>query len=96
VRQGADGLGGDESILCFAPLPTLPLGVVIRQAEAAVLAPAAALRNRLVCLAVVRVALFVGFTLLSVRSVVRPVTRLTEALRRPISINYLDRNYTQT
>lgn len=70
----------DTDIMAFSPLPTLELGVAVHQPEDEALAPAFALRRRLIGLGVSFVALFVLFAGLSVRSVVHPITRLTRAV----------------
>ena len=69
-------------VLAFAPLPTLSMGIAVRQPEREALAPAIALRRRLVTLGIAFVSLFVLFAGLSVTSVVRPIKRLTHAVRR--------------
>ncbi|MCB9537637.1 MAG: ATP-binding protein [Myxococcales bacterium] len=71
-----------EEILAFAPLPTLPLGLAVFEPRATAIAPVDGWRRRLWQLAGALGVLFVGFTLLAVRSVVRPVRALTEAVRR--------------
>lgn len=70
-----------ETVLAFAPLPTVPLGISVQQPEADALAPAFALQRRLVVIGGAFVALFLLFAGLSVRSVVDPVKRLTRAVR---------------
>ena len=78
---GEDPQKRDTDVMGFAPLPSLAMGVAVLQPESEALAPAVALRKRLLVLGVTLVSLFVLFTGLSVRSVVRPVTRLTKAVR---------------
>lgn len=68
-------------VLAFAPLPTLDLGVAVREPEETALAPALDVRNRLGALGTVFSVLFLVFAGLSVRSVVQPVKRLTHAVR---------------
>jgi len=68
-------------ILAFAPLPTLDLGVAVHQPESEALAPAFALRGRLVLVGGVFGTLFLILAGWAVRSVVLPVTRLTGAVR---------------
>ncbi|GMV39536.1 MAG: hypothetical protein AMXMBFR64_12520 [Myxococcales bacterium] len=70
-----------ETVLAFAPLPSLSLGVAVQQPETDALAPAFALQRRLVVIGVSFVALFLLFAGLSVRSVVDPVKRLTREVR---------------
>lgn len=70
-----------ETVLAFAPLPTVPLGISVQQPEAEALAPAFALQKRLVVIGGAFVALFLLFAGLSVRSVVDPVKRLTREVR---------------
>lgn len=69
-------------VLAFAPLPSLELGLVVRQPEELALAPAEALRRQINSLALAFVALFLIFAGLSVHSVVRPVKRLTKAVHQ--------------
>ncbi|OFZ17776.1 MAG: hypothetical protein A2X94_04200 [Bdellovibrionales bacterium GWB1_55_8] len=81
-----DSAGGapasrESEVLAFAPLRHLPFGMAIRQPEHEALGPAFALQSRLIWLGVAFVVLFVGFTALSVHSVVSPVKRLTHAVR---------------
>ncbi len=71
-----------DEIMAFAPLPTLPIGLAVFEPRAEALAPAEGWRRRLWQLAAALGVLFVGFTLLAVRSVVRPVRALTEAVRQ--------------
>jgi len=78
--EGGDKPVKDPDILAFAPLPTLALGVAVREPEISALAPARALRGNMIALGTAGIALFVLFTWLSVRSVVSPVTRLTDAV----------------
>ena len=80
-RGGAQGTQRTTTVLAFAPLPTLGLGVAVRQPEREALRPAFVLKRRLLALGVVFVALFLLFAGLSVRSVVRPIVRLTRAVR---------------
>jgi len=68
-------------ILAFSPLPSMGLGLAVHQPESEALAPAFALRKQLFVVGLAFVALFLLFAGLSVRAVVRPVTRLTEAVR---------------
>lgn len=68
-------------VLAFAPLPHLKLGMAVRQLEGEALAPAFTLQKRLALLGSSFVVLFVFFTGLSVRSVVKPLRRLTKAVR---------------
>ena len=70
------------AVMAFAPLPKLRLGLSVVQARAIALGPAEALQTRLWTLGGALIVLFVLFNLLAVRSVVRPVARLTEAVRR--------------
>lgn len=70
-----------ETVLAFAPLPTLSLGIAVQQPEVDALEPAFALQRRLVMIGVSFVALFLLFAGLSVRSVVDPVKRLTREVR---------------
>lgn len=72
----------DTDVLAFAPLPTLDLGMLVRQPESMALAPAFALKVRMRRVGFAFMALFLLFAGLSVRSVVRPVTRLTRAVRK--------------
>lgn len=72
----------EPAVMAFASLPTLQLGLSVVQAHAIALAPAEALQRRLWTLGGALIVLFVVFNLLAVRSVVRPVTRLTSALRQ--------------
>jgi len=72
----------DTDVLAFAPLPTLDLGMLVRQPESLALAPAFALQARMRRVGFAFMALFLLFAGLSVRSVVRPVTRLTRAVRK--------------
>ena len=67
-------------VLAFAPLPTLEMGMAVFQPEKEALAPAFSLRSRLIGVVAV-VVVFLLFAGLSVRAVVRPVTRLTRAVR---------------
>lgn len=71
-----------DEIMAFAPLPTVPLGLAVFEPRAEALAPVEGWRRRLWQLAAALGVLFVGFTLLAVRSVVRPVRALTEAVRQ--------------
>lgn len=68
-------------VMAFAPFPSLELGIAVYQPEGEALAPAFALRTRLMWLGSVFISLFVIFAGLSVRSVVWPVTRLTREVR---------------
>ncbi len=72
----------DMDVLAFAPLPSLDLGLTVLQPEKRALAPALALRRRLFTAGGACIALFVMFSALAVRSVVRPIRRLTGAVRR--------------
>lgn len=78
--DASDRVTPDPEVLAFAPLPHLRLGVAVHQPEEAALAPAFALQKRLFTLGLSFLALFVLFAGLSVRSVVRPVKRLTRAV----------------
>jgi len=69
-------------MLAFAPLPTLEFGLAVRQPEKEVLKPAFALRRRMFFLGFIYITLFVLFAGLSVRAVVRPVRRLTDAVNQ--------------
>ncbi len=71
-----------DELLAFAPVPGLGLGVAVRQPEALALEPAQRTRRRLLTLTAALAGLFVLFAGLSIRSVVRPVTRLTAAVER--------------
>ncbi len=70
-----------QTVLAFAPLPTIPLGISVQQPESEALAPAFALRQRLVALGLGIVALFLLFAGLAVRSIVDPIKRLTREVR---------------
>ncbi|MCC6747936.1 MAG: HAMP domain-containing protein [Deltaproteobacteria bacterium] len=72
----------NTQVLAFAPLPTLTLGVAVHQPEADALRPAVTLRRRLMLVGAAFVSLFLLFAGLSVRGLVRPLTRLTRAVRR--------------
>ena len=71
----------EVEVLAFVPLPTLELGVALRQRESEALAPAFALERRVLLLGTTFMPLFLIFVGLSVRSVVRPLVRLTRAVR---------------
>jgi signal transduction histidine kinase len=70
----------EVEVLAFAPLPTLDLGLGVLEPESAALAPARALRSHLWQMGAALVVLFMVFTALAVRSVVRPIRRLTWAV----------------
>ena len=72
----------ERTILAFAPLPTLDLGMAVRQPEAIALDLAHALDQHMVVLGFATACLFLVFAWASVRSVVRPLARLTQAVRR--------------
>ncbi len=67
-------------VLAFAPLPTIDYGLAVQQPENEVLDPAFALRRRMFFLGFVYITLFVIFAGLSVRAVVKPIRRLTDAV----------------
>ncbi|MCA9545633.1 MAG: HAMP domain-containing protein [Myxococcales bacterium] len=69
-------------VMAFAPLPGLELGLAVLEPEHLALAPALDWRRRLWQLAAALLILFVGFTGLAVRSIVRPVRLLTDAVHR--------------
>jgi signal transduction histidine kinase len=80
-RTEDDGLPPPEvEVHAFAPLPTLALGLSVLEPESTALAPAMTLRMRLWVMGGALIVLFVGFTMLAVRSVVRPIRRLTSAV----------------
>ena len=70
----------EVEVHAFAPLPTLALGLSVLEPESTALGPAMTLRMRLWVMGGALIVLFVGFTVLAVRSVVRPVRRLTRAV----------------
>jgi len=72
----------ETDVLAFAPLPTLDLGISVRQPEATALAPAFAIRERLLWLSASLVCMFLVFTGLSVHSVVKPLLRLSRAVKQ--------------
>ncbi|OFZ17265.1 MAG: hypothetical protein A2X86_02095 [Bdellovibrionales bacterium GWA2_49_15] len=67
-------------ILAFSPLPSLKLGIAVRQLENEALAPAFSLKKKLLALGGTFVLLYLFFTALAVHSVVRPIRRLTRAV----------------
>ncbi len=71
----------EVEVLAFVPLPKLDMGVAVRQLEQEALEPAFTLQKRLFWLGFTFIPLFLAFTGLSVHSVVRPLTRLTRAVR---------------
>ena len=77
-----NGHAREMEVLAFAPLPTLSLGIAIRQPENEALAPAFVLERRLLVLGLGFIALFLVFTGLSVYSVVSPLKRLTRAVKQ--------------
>lgn len=79
--HGTGGAAREVEVLAFVPLPTLALGVALRQLEAEAMAPAFALERRVMWLGTTFMPLFLLFVGLSVRSVVRPLVRLTRAVR---------------
>jgi len=81
-ETGHDRPSRRTEVLAFAPLPTLELGVAVRQPEAEALQPAFALRRRLLTYGSLMVGMFLLFTGIAVHSVVRPLTRLTQVVRR--------------
>lgn len=81
--EGGERVRGPEAdVLAFAPLPTLPLGLGALEPESAALGPALTLRRQLWQMGSALIGLFVLFAALSVRSVVRPIRRLTQAVAR--------------
>jgi signal transduction histidine kinase len=81
VRPGGGAPARTTDIMAFAPLATLALGVVVHQPEAEALEPAISLGGHLLVFGAGFAALFVLFAGLSVYSVVKPITRLTRAVR---------------
>ena len=77
-----EGRERKTDVLAFAPMPTLELGLAVHQPESEVLTPAVALRRRMFFLGSAFIALFVLFAWLSVRAVVLPVRKLTQAVKR--------------
>ncbi|MCA9556568.1 MAG: hypothetical protein KC933_41480, partial [Myxococcales bacterium] len=72
----------EGAVVAQAPLPRFGLTLEVSQPEAVALAPARALQWRLWGLGGALILIFVLFNMLSVRSVVLPVKRLTWAVRR--------------
>ena len=70
----------ETEVLAFAPLPKLDLGLSVLEPESTALAPAFALRRHLWQMGGALIGLFMLFAALSVRSVVRPIRRLTRAV----------------
>ena len=68
-------------VLAFSPLPSINLGMAVRQPERDALELAFILRWRLVWLGGAFIALFLIFTGLSVNSVVAPIVKLTTAVQ---------------
>ena len=71
----------EMEVLAFSPLPTMKLGVAVRQLESEALAPAFSLQHRLLLIGVAFILLFLLFTGLAVYSVAAPLRRLTLAVR---------------
>ncbi|HEU4760359.1 MAG TPA: HAMP domain-containing protein [Dehalococcoidia bacterium] len=69
-------------IMAFAPVESAPWGVLIRQSEGEALASAQRLKERALWLGIPAFILALLFAWATVRSVVRPVSALTEAAQR--------------
>lgn len=69
--------GRVETVLAFAALPAVQLGISVQQPERDALAPAFALQQRLVSIGAAFIGLFLLFAGLAVRSIVDPIKRLT-------------------
>jgi signal transduction histidine kinase len=70
-----------QTVLAFARMPNLDLGISVQQPEDEALAPAFALQRRLIVLGLGMIALFLIFAGLAVRSIVDPIKRLTREVR---------------
>jgi signal transduction histidine kinase len=79
-KENDGGPPPEVEVHAFAPLPTLALGLSVLEPESTALGPAMTLRWRLWIMGGALIVLFVGFTMLAVRSVVRPIRRLTRAV----------------
>jgi signal transduction histidine kinase/CheY-like chemotaxis protein len=72
---------GTKTLAAWRPLPTLGLGLEVKMDESEVLAPVRAQRQDLLQLVLIGFPILAVGALLAARSVSRPITRLTEAVR---------------
>lgn len=76
------GSGIEREVVAFAPLPTIPWGMTIRQAEWEALAPTRLLQDRLIILSLSLLVVGVVLAWGTARSVAEPVRTLTSAAHR--------------
>ncbi len=79
-EKGAEILSRSVDVLAFAPLPTLPFGIAVRQAESDALAPAFAMRRELLGLAVLLAVALCAGVIFYTRRLVGPVMKLSHAV----------------
>ncbi|MDP2744134.1 MAG: GAF domain-containing protein, partial [Dehalococcoidia bacterium] len=77
----------ETEVLAFAPLPTFPWGISIRQSEREALGPARNLERSFVIMGLVLLGISLGMAWGTARSVVRPIGVLIDAARRISSGN---------
>jgi signal transduction histidine kinase len=80
AEQSANGR--EDEIMAFAPLRTAPWGITLRQTAAEALAPARSVRARFITFGTLLLGLSFLLAWGMARSVVRPITILTESARR--------------
>ena len=78
---GAGEVSRDEDVLAFAPFPSFPLGIAVRQSEEEALAPATELRWKLILVEGLVLTLFLLAGAFLAHRVVGPVKRLENAVR---------------
>jgi signal transduction histidine kinase len=77
-----NGVEHKNDVLAFAPLESVPWGIVLRQPEAEILALTHSLAYKLASLGIMVLAAFVGLVWLTTRGIVVPLQLLADACRR--------------